>query len=141
MKWSVDLAHPGYVSRIKQSPDKTDYTDARLLADLERVGYLPKVWLAPEEVRELRRLVRFRQQMVNERRNMKAGRFDALLRDDRVKQLAPFLHAWTSQCGWNALTNDKRMRSHPGWQSSWNMRASVLNDWRRLAHRLSRNSR
>ncbi len=36
--WSVDLAHPGYVARIKQSPDKTDYSDARLLADLERVG-------------------------------------------------------------------------------------------------------
>lgn len=36
--WSVDLAHPGYVSRMKQSPDKTDFSDARLLADLERVG-------------------------------------------------------------------------------------------------------
>jgi hypothetical protein len=23
--WSVDLAHPGYVARIKQSPDKTDW--------------------------------------------------------------------------------------------------------------------
>ncbi|GJM26416.1 MAG: hypothetical protein DHS20C16_28310 [Phycisphaerae bacterium] len=30
-------------------------------ADLERVGYLPKVWLAPHDVRELRRVVRFRQ--------------------------------------------------------------------------------
>ena len=32
--WSVDLAHPGYVARIKQGPDKTDWADARLLADL-----------------------------------------------------------------------------------------------------------
>ena len=45
-QWSVDLAHAGYVARMKQSPDKTDYSDARLLADLERVGYLPRVWLA-----------------------------------------------------------------------------------------------
>lgn len=45
--WSVDLAHPGYVSRMRQSPDKHDWGDARLLADLERVGYLPRVWLAP----------------------------------------------------------------------------------------------
>src|SRR5690606_25974144 len=45
--WSVDLAHPGYVARMKQNPDKTDYGDARMLADLERVGYLPRVWLAP----------------------------------------------------------------------------------------------
>lgn len=59
---SVHLAHPGYVSRMKQGPDKTDYSDARLLADLVRVGYLPKVWLAPVEVREMRLLVRYRQQ-------------------------------------------------------------------------------
>src|SRR5512137_1009367 len=45
--WSVDLAHPGYVARMKQNPDKHDYGDARMLSDLERVGYLPKVWLAP----------------------------------------------------------------------------------------------
>ncbi len=49
--WHVDLAHPGYVARMKQSPDKTDYQDARLVADLERVGYLPRVWLAPEPIR------------------------------------------------------------------------------------------
>ncbi len=67
-RWSVDLAHPGYVARIKQSPDKTDFSDARLLADLERVGYLPRVWLAPEEVRELRRLVRYRQTLAKERK-------------------------------------------------------------------------
>src|SRR2546423_444506 len=41
--WSVDLAHPGFVSRMKQNPDKTDYQDAHLLADLVRVGYLPRV--------------------------------------------------------------------------------------------------
>ena len=57
--WSVHLAHAGYVSRMKQSRDKTDFSDARMLADLQRVGYLPRVWLAPEEVRELRRLVHY----------------------------------------------------------------------------------
>ena len=94
--WSVDLAHPGYVARIKQSPDKTDFTDARLLADLERVGYLPKVWLAPENIRELRRLVRYRSQLVQERRNVKL-RVRALLRDHRVKppeEINPWTKAW-----------------------------------------------
>src|SRR5262245_16618230 len=43
--WLVHLGHPGYVARIKQNPDKTDFSDAHLLADLERVGYLPCVWL------------------------------------------------------------------------------------------------
>jgi len=37
-----------------QSPDKTDFSDARVLADLERVGYLPRVWIAPQQLRELR---------------------------------------------------------------------------------------
>jgi len=82
--WSVDLAHPGYVARLKQGPDKHDWGDARMLADLERVGYLPVVWLAPQEIRELRRLVRYRQDQVLQRRNVKL-RIGALLRDHRVK--------------------------------------------------------
>jgi len=91
--WSVDLAHPGYVARIKQSPDKTDYSDARLLADLERVGYLPRVWLAPEEVRELRRLVRYRQRLAQERRDLKL-QIGAALREARQKPPAE-VNAWT----------------------------------------------
>ena len=82
--WIVDLAHPGYVSRMRQSPDKTDYSDARMLADLERVGYLPKVWLAPRKVRDLRLLMRYRQQQVAERRNTKL-RIGAILREQRLR--------------------------------------------------------
>jgi len=92
--WSVDLAHPGFVSRMKQNPDKTDFSDARLLADLERVGYLPRVWLAPEEVRELRRLVRYRQQLAQERRNLKL-RLGAMLREQRVPK--PNATPWTKK--------------------------------------------
>lgn len=91
--WSVDLAHPGYVARIKQSPDKTDFSDAQLLADLERVGYLPRVWHAPERIRELRRLVRYRQQLASQRRNTKL-RIRALLRDHRLSGPSD-ANAWT----------------------------------------------
>jgi transposase len=93
--WSVSLAHPGFVARMKQNPDKTDYSDARLLADLLRVGYLPKVWLAPAELRELRRLVRYRQQQVNERRDVKL-RIRAILRDHRILELDgnPWTKKW-----------------------------------------------
>jgi len=91
--WPLHLAHPGYVARLKQSPDKTDFSDARLLADLERVGYVPKVWLAPEQIRQLRRLIRHRQQLVNSRRSVKL-RLRALLRENRIK--APLgCNAWT----------------------------------------------
>jgi transposase len=96
--WSVQLSHPGYVARLKQSPDKSDFSDAQLLADLARVGYIPKVWLAPPAVRELRRLVRFRQQLVDERRNLKL-RIGALLREHRPPSPPgkPWTLAWR---GW-----------------------------------------
>jgi transposase len=92
--WSVTLAHPGYVARLKQSPDKSDFSDARLLADLVRVGYLPKVWLAPEALRELKRVVRYRQQLVQERCAKKL-RIRALLRESRVPSPGrPWTKAW-----------------------------------------------
>jgi transposase len=94
--WSVSLAHPGFVARMKQNPDKTDYSDARLLADLLRVGYLPKVWLAPAELRELRRLVRYRQQKANERRNVKL-RIRAILRDHRLQLTELSANPWTKK--------------------------------------------
>jgi transposase len=82
--WNVSLAHPAYVAKIKSSPDKSDYSDGRLLADLTRVGYLPRVWLAPARIRELRQLVYHRQHLVDQRRALKL-RVGALLREQRVK--------------------------------------------------------
>lgn len=80
----VELAHPGYVARLKRSPDKTDLGDAQLLADLARVNYLPKVWLAPQAIRQLRRLMRHRTQLVRRRTQVKL-RIRALLRENRLK--------------------------------------------------------
>jgi transposase len=82
--WHVHLAHAGYVAKLKGSPDKTDYSDAKLLADLTRVGYLPQVWLAPRQIRDLRQLVNHRQRLVNQRRDLKL-RIGACLREQRVK--------------------------------------------------------
>jgi transposase len=81
--WSVDLAHAAYVARMKRQPDKTDYSDARMLADLTRVGYLPRVWLPPVYIRDLRRLVSLRQALVAQRTSAKL-RLTALRRDHRV---------------------------------------------------------
>jgi len=82
--WHVDLAHPGYVERLKRSPDKSDRTDGHLLADLTRVGYLPKVWLASAYERDLRQLVNHRQALVDQRRAAKL-RVGAVLREHRAK--------------------------------------------------------
>ena len=92
--WPVQLAHPGYVRRMKQNPDKTDYSDARLLADLCRVGYVPAVWLAPLAIRELRRLVRHRQALVDQGRAVKL-RVAALLRDHRIARPLELKRTWT----------------------------------------------
>jgi len=101
--WDLDLAHPGYVNRMKQSPDKSDYSDARMLADLVRVGYLPRVWLAPHDVRQLRTLVRYRQQLVNQRRATKL-RVTALLREARLVE-PQGLRRWGSPwLAWLATT-------------------------------------
>ena len=107
--WSVDLAHAGYVARIKQSPDKTDFGDAQLLADLERVGYLPRVWRAPQWIRELRRLVRYRQQLAAQRRRVKL-RIRSLLRDHRLSHgsAAPWTKRWLT---WLASTDQLSCQS------------------------------
>lgn len=90
----MQLAHPGYVSRMKRSPDKSDLSDAQLLADLVRVNYLPRVWLAPQEIRELRRLVRHRANLVCQRKDTKL-RLRGLLRENRLK--CPHARAWTKR--------------------------------------------
>lgn len=82
-EWQVRMAHPSAVNRLKQGPDKTDRRDAWHLANLLRVGYLPEVWLADNATRQLRRLVRYRQGLVNHKKDIKL-RMGALLREERI---------------------------------------------------------
>ena len=108
--WPVHLAHPGFVSRMKQSPDKTDFSDAHVLADLERVGYLPRVWIAPQQIRELRTLVRDRQQLAAQRRNLKL-QIGALLREHRLRSS---YNRWTR--AWFAwLQKDAQLPEQARW--------------------------
>lgn len=86
------LTHPGYVNRMRHNPDKSDLSDARLLAELARSGFLPEVWLAPEPIRDLRCLTQRRVQLVQQRRQAKV-RILALLRERRVAE--PPLSRWT----------------------------------------------
>ena len=98
--WTVNLAHPGYVNRMKQNPDKSDYSDAHMLAELTRVGFLPRVWLAPRAIRELRALVRVRQQYVNQRRAIKL-RIAAILREYHIRPGDDIGRSWSKHWrGW-----------------------------------------
>lgn len=92
--WRVSLSHPGLVSKMRSSIDKSDRSDARVLADLCRTGYLPEVWLPPEPIRELRTLVRRRHQHTDSLRRAKT-RIGALLRDKRVATPEEFKTRWT----------------------------------------------
>ncbi len=89
LRWPLSLAHPGYVARMKHNPDKTDYADARMLAELARAGLIPPVWLAPKSVRELRVLVRLRADLVAQVRAVKT-RILAVLREQRISEPAGF---------------------------------------------------
>lgn len=83
-RWPLDLAHPGYVERMKRSPDKSDFTDGHLIADLCRVGYVPVVYLPSSYERDLRQLVNHRQDLVDRRRAAKL-RVGAVLREHRAR--------------------------------------------------------
>lgn len=91
--WVIRQAHAGYVNRMKQSSDKTDFADAQLLADLTRTGYLPEVWLPHEYIRELRSYVRRREQLTKQRVAEKQ-RIRSLLKNNR---LTPPGNTWTKE--------------------------------------------
>jgi len=104
--WDVSLGHPAYIARMKSSPDKSDYSDGQLIADLTRVGYLPRVWLAPAYIRALRQLVQHRQRLVDSARAIKL-RVGAVLREGRVKIPAERGSRWSKAWIASARDNDQ----------------------------------
>jgi transposase len=128
--WSVELAHPGYVARMKQTPDKSDWTDAKLLADLTRAGYIPRVWLAPQYIRNLRELIRYRHGLVQQRTQAKL-RLRAALRNHRV--VCPY-SPWTIR-QWKAMS----ARLQANGKKKCAVIAAVANRWiRRLFYQMVR---
>jgi transposase len=96
--WRADLAHPAYVAKLRGSPDKSDFTDTHQIADLCRVGYVPKVYLPSSYERDLRRLVNHRQALVDQKRAAKL-RVGAVLREHRArppKECTRWTRAWVA---------------------------------------------
>jgi transposase len=96
--WEIDLAHASTVARLGKNLDKTDPQDAYVLADLVRVGYLPRVFLAPERQRQLRSLVRYREQLAKQRKQTKQ-RIRGLMREShlRISSASAWTLAWVAQ--------------------------------------------
>ena len=74
----VELAHPKELKAISAAAVKTDKVDARTLAHLARMNYLPISYAAPCEIRDLRLEVRHRNSMVSQRTQAK-NRIHAVL--------------------------------------------------------------
>jgi transposase len=60
------VAHPADLDAIVKSKKKSDKIDADKITDLLRVDMLRRVWLPPREWRELRRLLRYRNRLVEQ---------------------------------------------------------------------------
>jgi transposase len=67
----VHLAHPLGVKAFAYRRVKNDERDCVDLADLLRLGKLPEAWIAPEPVRALREVTRFRHKLVGQRTSCK----------------------------------------------------------------------
>ena len=59
-KNEVLLSHPYKTKLIAESKKKTDRVDARVLVDLARTNFLPTAYLPPDEIVELREIIRER---------------------------------------------------------------------------------
>jgi transposase len=67
----LKVAHPEMLKAITAAKKKNDMADAERLADLLRVNLLPECYMAPEEMRELRRVLRYRNLVVSTAVKMK----------------------------------------------------------------------
>ena len=67
----LQMGHPAMMKAIGASKKKNDKIDARKTADLVRCNLLPECYVAPAEMRELRRLLRYRNVVVAQAVRMK----------------------------------------------------------------------
>jgi transposase len=68
---TVKVAHPAMLQAIVAAKKKNDPMDARTLADLLRCNLLPEIYMAPREIREMRRILRYRNLVVRQTVQMK----------------------------------------------------------------------
>jgi transposase len=67
----LKVAHPAMLKAITAAKKKNDRADAEKLADLLRVNLLPECTMMSEELRELRRILRYRNMVVRTATKMK----------------------------------------------------------------------
>jgi transposase len=87
----LQVAHPAMLEAIFAAKKKSDIVDARKLADLLRCDLIPQCYMAPTEIRELRRVLRFRNLLMRQMVRMK-NKSAGLLMEAGVVYNAQKLH-------------------------------------------------
>ena len=72
---ALKVAHPAMLKAIAASKKKNDRVDAQKIADLLRCDLLPECYMAPSKIREMRRMLRYRNMVVREAVRMKKQNF------------------------------------------------------------------
>ena len=62
--YQIKVAHPEMLKAITAAKKKNDLNDAEKITDLLRVDLLPECYMAPEEIRSLRRTLRYRNYII-----------------------------------------------------------------------------
>lgn len=88
---TLKVGHPAMLKAIAASKKKNDRVDARKIADLLRCDLLPECYMAPSWVRELRRVLRYRNLVVRQAVRLK-NRMAGLLMEQGVSYDAARLH-------------------------------------------------
>lgn len=81
----IIVSNPIKTKVIAQAKIKTDKIDARVLAELARVGYLPEVWLPDEDTEALRQFISDRTSLVRRRTECK-NTIHSVLHRNMVRQ-------------------------------------------------------
>jgi len=99
---SVTVAHPLLVKMITASRVKTDRHDVLRLARLLAANLIPAVWVPPQEVRYLRRIVAHRRNLVRQRTQLR-NRLHGVLEQHNIFPPEGDMFAAERRCWWEAL--------------------------------------
>jgi len=85
------MGHPAMMKAIGAAKKKSDKLDARKISDLVRCNLLPECWVAPAGIRELRRVLRYRNLVVGQAVQMK-NKINGLLMESGAEYNRRQLH-------------------------------------------------
>lgn len=87
----LKVAHPAMLKALAAGKHKDDRGDAEKMADLTRCDLVPEVWMAPPRIRELRRVLRYRNLLMGQAVQLKC-RIASLLMETGTEYDANRLH-------------------------------------------------